>query len=226
MALFVVSIGGSLIAPKTGIDIEYLQSLRRFILKRVKCGDRFVLISGGGQIARAYQNAARDVVGLTRDDLDWLGIHSTRLNAHLLRTILRDVACPVISKDPSRIRKTKLPVQVAAGWKPGWSTDYVAVRIAKRLKANMVLNLSDIDGVYDKDPRKFKNAKLVERISWPDFREMVGSEWNPGAHVPFDPVASRLAHTSHIPVVVASGRDFKNIARILDGKLFIGTKIE
>lgn len=226
MSLFIVSIGGSLIVPKTGIDIDYLKSLRRFILSRVKHGDRFVLISGGGKTAREYQNAARDIVKLTRDDLDWLGIHSCRLNAHLLRTVFRDTANPIVTKDPSRMRKTRFPIQIVTGWRPGCSSDYVAVRIAKRLKASMVLNLSDVDGVYDEDPRKNKKAKLLNEISWPDFRKMVGSEWNPGAHTPFDPVASRLAHTSHIPVVVANGRDFKNISRILDNKSFIGTRIE
>ena len=227
MAIFVISLGGSLLVPKEGIDVEFLKSVRQFFLSRIKKGDRFVLISGGGRTARDYQSAAKRVSVLTRDDLDWLGIHATRVNAHLLRTVLRDLARPVVSKDPSRIKKPDgRPIAIAAGWKPGWSTDYVAVRIAKRLKASMVVNLSNVDGVYDRDPRVHKNAERIERISWSAFRKLIGTKWDPGAHVPFDPVASRLAHASKIPVVVASGHDWKNVARILDEKSFVGTRIE
>ena len=89
----------------------------------------------------------------------------------------------------------------------------------------MVVNLSNIDYVYDKDPRKFKTAKPIQEIDWPSFRELVGSTWDPGLHAPFDPVASRLAHHAGIPVVIVNGKHLDNIENVLDGKPFKGTLI-
>lgn len=227
MPTYIISLGGSLIVPNGTINVPYLKQFERFIRRRLKGGDRFVIVTGGGGFTREYQRAARAMTRLTRDDLDWLGIHVTRLNAHLLRTIFRDVARPALCKDPTRIAQLKkYPVVIGAGWKPGWSTDYVAVRIAKRLKASMVVNLSNIDYVYDKDPRKYKTAKKIEEIDWPSFREIVGSAWDPGLHAPFDPVASRLAHHTKIPVIILNGKDLENVGRALDGEPFKGTRIK
>lgn len=223
---YVISLGGSIIVPNGDVDTSFLKLWKAFIMRRVKKGDRFVIITGGGGVARTYQKAARSVTKLTRDDLDWLGIHATRMNAHLMRTVLRDVARPVICKNPARVKMSlKYPVTIAAGWKPGWSTDYVAVKIAKRIKADLVINLSNIDYVYDKDPSKYKSAKRIEEISWKEFRKIVGEEWEPGMNAPFDPVASKLAHNAGLSVVIANGKDLKNLGNILDCKKFKGTSV-
>lgn len=223
----VVSVGGSLVVPNGGIDHAFLIAFKNMIQKHIKKGWRFVIVVGGGGTARQYQNAARQIGKLTRDDLDWLGIHSTRLNGHLLRTVFRSVAHPIMLKDPSRpLSRWKEPVLVAAGWKPGWSTDYVAMRIAKRLKAKVVVNLSNVDFVYDKDPHKHEDAQVICKISWKEFRKIVGSIWDPGMNVPFDPVASRLAHHSGINVVIMNGKNMKNLDQLLCGKRFLGTVIE
>ncbi len=222
----VVSVGGSLVVPNGGIDHEFLKGLRTLIKKHIKRNWRFVIVVGGGGTARHYQTAARKVGKLTRDDLDWLGIHSTRLNGHLLRTIFRDIAHPAILKNPTSLLKSwKQPVLIAAGWKPGWSTDYVATRIAKRLKAEVVINLSNIDYLYNKDPNKYKNAEKICEISWKNFRKLVGSKWVPGMNAPFDPVASRLADQSGIQVLLLNGKNLKNLDGLLKGEKFKGTVI-
>jgi uridylate kinase len=222
----VISVGGSLVVPKGGIDHEFLKSFKRLICKHIKRGWRFVIVVGGGGTARQYQEAARKVGALTREDLDWLGIHATRLNGHLLRTIFRSVAYPIMLKDPSRpLSRWKEPVLVVAGWKPGWSTDYVATRIAKRLGAKMLVNLSNIDYVYDKDPRDHADARVICNISWKDFRGIVGNKWDPGMNVPFDPVASRLADDSGIQVAILNGKNVSNLDGLLSGKRFVGTVI-
>ena len=225
MKMLVVSVGGSLVVPDD-VDHAFLKSFKQLIEKFAKRGWKFVIVVGGGKTSRRYQDAARKVGPLTRDDLDWIGIHSSRLNGHLMRTVFRQSAHPVMFKNPTRIPKTfKQSVLVAAGWKPGWSTDYVATRVAKRLGAKLVVNLSNIDYVYDKDPRKFKNARSICEITWKEFRRMVGNTWNPGMHVPFDPVAARLAQGSGITAILARGTNFKNLDAILSGKSFIGTII-
>jgi len=222
----VLSVGGSLVVPKEGIDIKFLKSLKQLVAEFSKNGQKFIIVVGGGNTARQYQNAARGLGELTRDDLDWLGIHATRLNGHLLRTVFRDLAHPIMIKDPTQ-RKINWPesVLIAAGWKPGWSTDYVATRLAKRFGAKTLINLSNIDFVYDKDPRKFPEAKKIKNINWKEFRKIVGNEWDPGMNVPFDPVASRLAEQIDLTVVVANGKKIKNLENIISDRKFLGTVI-
>lgn len=206
--------------------MAFLAGFKKLIEKHVRRGARFVIIVGGGSTCRQYQQAARDVGTVLSDDLDWLGIHATRLNGHLLRTIFRRLAHPVMIKDPTRpLGRWHEPVLIAAGWKPGWSTDYVAMRLAKRLKAETVINLTNVDYVYDKDPRAHADAKPIREIDWPAFRKMVGDAWDPGMHVPFDPIASRLAQQAKKRVVMINGRNLENLDRFLSGKTFTGTVV-
>lgn len=221
----IVSLGGSLIAPATGVDAAFLKRFRSFIAARASKGGRFVLICGGGATARAYQKAARAVGPLPREDVDWIGIHSTRLNAHLLRTVFRALAHPTVVKNPLAPPSFREPVLIAAGWKPGWSTDYCATLLASSLGASTVLNLSDIDRVYSADPRTDPSAVPLEAIGWKAFRRMVGDRWDPGANVPFDPVAARTAERLGLQVKMVAGRDLRAVGRALDGKPFAGTTI-
>jgi uridylate kinase len=114
---------------------------------------------------------------------------------------------------------------VGAGWKPGWSTDYDAVLICKDYGVKTIVNLSNINKVYDKDPKIFKEAKPIDRISWDDFRKIVGNKWVPGMNIPFDPIAALKAQGLGLKVVLI-GRDFENIRKYFDGEEFIGTIIQ
>lgn len=222
----VISVGGSIVVPNGEINVEFLKEFKKSLVAHAKKGWKFVIVVGGGGTARSYQGAAKAVGDVASDDLDWLGIHSTRLNGHLMRTVFRDIAHPVMYKDPTRVpHRFKEHVLVAAGWKPGWSTDYVATRIAKRLGAKIVLNLSNIDYLYTADPRKDKNATPICEITWKDFRKMVGNKWDPGMNAPFDPIASRLAHNAGIQAILLNGLNLANLSNVLDGKSFIGTVI-
>jgi len=221
----VLSLGGSLIAPKEGIDVAFLKKFGDLVRKHVKKGRRFVIICGGGTTARNYQGAAEKVTKLTRDDLDWLGIHATRLNAHLLRTVFRSLAHPRIITDPHEDMSSRRPVIIGAGWRPGCSTDYDAVLLAKRYDATRLINLSNIAYVYDKDPRKHADAVAFPSLTWKEFRKRFGSRWHPGLNSPFDPVASKEAERIGLTVVIAEGRDIPNLDRMLDGKPFKGTLV-
>lgn len=223
---YVLSVGGSLIAPAAGIDTVFLKSLRKFVLQRFDKGDRLIIVTGGGAVARQYVTASLLVEKVPEDDQDWLGIHATRLNAHLVKTILRDVAHPEIVTNPNKIMRVKSQVLVAGGYRPGWSTDYVAVLLAKKYKAKTVINLSNIDYVYDQDPNLFPKAKLIKEISWSDFRDIVGSEWHPGLNAPFDPIASQLAEKLKLKVAVLNGGNMMNVNKFLDDQKFKGTVIK
>lgn len=226
----IISVGGSLVVPNGGVDTDFLSRFNSFIRKQLSANParQFFLVIGGGTTARHYRDAGRTVVGheLTHDDLDWLGIHATKLNAHLVRTIFRDVAHPYILKHYEIIRKVTEPIVVAAGWKPGWSTDYDAVLLCEDYGSKTIINLSNIDKVYDKDPRKFKDAKSYSKISWEAFRKIIGDKWIPGINAPFDPVAAKKAQDLGVKVVVMDGANLENVESYFNGKKFVGTVIE
>ncbi|MBI3036763.1 UMP kinase [Candidatus Woesearchaeota archaeon] len=226
METIIISLGGSVLAPNQ-IDVDFLQRFRQLILRFVRDGRRFAIVCGGGKTAREYQGAASRVVHAVPEDLDWLGIHATRLNAHLIRTIFRGLAHAKVIKNPNeKIRlKGSERVVVAAGWKPGRSTDYIAVLLAKNLGAKTVINITNTDFVYDKDPSKFHDAKPLRMIRWKDFRRLTGiTKWSPGLNTPFDPVAAKVAEKLKLRVAVM-GKDLHNLESFLDGKGFKGTVI-
>jgi uridylate kinase len=222
-----ISLGGAIICPQAGkINAGFLKDFRSLILKFVKKNYKFVIVTGGGKICRVYQNAAKEVSALSDEDKDWLGIHVTRLNGHLLRTIFRDVACPVVLDDPHKPIGNHWEVLIGAGWRPGCSTDFDAVLLAKRFGAKEIINASNTPYVYNKDFRKHKDAKPIKEIHWKDYRKLIGSRWIPGMSAPFDPIASKEAQKLKIRVFIIKGTDIKNFENLLLKKTFKGTTIE
>jgi uridylate kinase len=223
----VVSVGGSIVVPDE-IDTEFVRKFVSTLRKFTKTArDRkFVLVVGGGMTARRYQKAARDVSNSAKaDSLDQIGIASTHLNAEVLRT-----ACGDLCEDPVFINPTKITgitgsVLIGGGWKPGFSTDAVAVYAAERVAADKLINLSNIAQVYTEDPRENPDAKALTEISWNEMLAIVGDEWTPGKNTPFDPSASKKAAEMGLEVVVADGRDLENLSNILSGNPFAGTTI-
>lgn len=225
MKSIIISLGGSLIVPEE-IDVSFLKKLRGLILKHIKKGKKFIIIAGGGKVCRKYQKAASEITKLTKEDIDWLGIHSTRLNAQFLRTIFRKEAKHIVVKNPTKKIAFSEGVLIASGWKPGCSTDYDAVLLAKNFGVKTILNLSNIKYVYTADPKFDKKAKPIKKLSWQEFRKIVGNEWDPGLNAPFDPVASKEAQKFSLRVVIMDGKDLKNLDNFLNGKKFKGTVIE
>lgn len=223
MKTIVISLGGSLIVPST-IDVNFLKKFKQLILKFVKT-KKFIIICGGGKTSRIYQKAAAKITKLTAEDIDWLGIHATRLNAHLLRAIFRKYAHPKVIRNPEEKINLKKPLLIAAGYEPGCSTDYDAVMLAKKFRVKTLLNLTDTDYVYNKDPEKYKDAKPFKQMNWKEYRKIAGSKWDPGLNVPFDPVAAKEAEKINLRVVVMNGRNIKNLENFLSGKDFKGTVI-
>lgn len=223
MKTIVLSLGGSLIVPDK-IDIKFLKNFKKTIEKYIKKDNRFVIYCGGGKVARDYQNAASKIIKLSNNDLDWIGTHVTRLNAHLIKTIFKKDSEEIVVKDPRKKVKFNKKILVAGGWKPGWSTDYDAVLVAKKLKSSLVINMSNVDYVYDRDPKKFKNSKKIKSICWKHFRKFTGNKWKPGLNLPFDPIAAKEAEKSRIKVAII-GNNLKNFENLLNNKDFKGTVI-
>ena len=219
----VMSLGGSVIVPDK-IDVSFLKKFKKTIGKYTSKGYKFVIICGGGKIARDYQKAASQISRQSNDYLDWLGIHATKMNAWLMKAVFGKDAEKLIVDDPRKKVSFTRNILIAGGWKPGWSTDYDAILLAKNLGVKTIINMSNIDYLYDKDPKKYNNAKKIKNISWKRYRKISGSKWKAGLNAPFDPVAAKEAEKSGLRVFII-GKDLKNFEKLLDGKSFKGTII-
>ena len=224
----VISLGGSIVAPD-GVDTEFLKGLVNLVRSIIDSepGRRFIFVVGGGGPARSWQKAYKEISsGAAKDEeADWIGIMATRLNAQLVKAVFGEWCNQDVVTDPTQVDPLTGRVLVAAGWKPGFSTDFDAVLLAERFQADAVINLSNVEKVYTADPKKDPEAKPIDQISWADFRAMVGDEWIPGKNTPFDPVASRHAAKIGMKVICAAGKNLENLKNILCGKDFVGTTI-
>lgn len=228
MKTTVLSLGGSIIAPDK-VDDAFLSSFRKAVGSYLDedRNRRLVLVCGGGAPARIYQNALRSVCpDSSAESQDWLGIRATHLNGALVRAVFEDWCKDELVTDPTKEDLAFTgQVLVAAGWKPGFSTDTDAVHLAHRFGADTVVNLSNIAKVYTDDPKKNPEAKPIDRIGWADFQKIVGTTWEPGKNTPFDPIASTLASQWSMTVVCADGKNIGNTMAILTGMPYVGTTI-
>lgn len=229
--MFVLSVGGSIVAPDTpdvAFIVKFASSMKKYLAEDTS--RKLILVVGGGGLARSYINAYKEVASsfgsaILPDTADMVGIMATRLNAELIRATFAELCPSPVVYDPTTVEDFDGSVLVAAGWKPGFSTDTDAVILAERFKASMVVNLSNITKVYTSDPKENPDATPIDSISWDDFIKMVGTEWTAGKNLPFDPIASQRARDAKIKVVCANGKDIPNIENILQGKAFTGTII-
>ncbi|MBI3337652.1 MAG: UMP kinase [Candidatus Staskawiczbacteria bacterium] len=226
----IISLGGSLVAPNE-IDAGFLKNFKHCLQKYLS-NKRFFIFVGGGKICRNYQKALLEF-GADNKERDIIGIDVSRLNARVLKQVFEEIAYPEIITNPTKKISTRKDIVVAAGWKPGWSTDYCSIALAKNMGVKTIINLTNIDYVYElpagrqaKTQQDFKNARALKEISWKDFRKIVGDKWSPGLSMPFDPRASKMADVLKIKVVIINGRNLERLEDFLNNKSFIGTTIK
>lgn len=222
----VFSLGGSIIAPDE-VDINFLTGFISLIRGRIRDrNERFIIVTGGGSPARVYQAAYRAIVDTPNDaEQDWIGITATRLNARLIKALFAEDCTDEVVCDPTGDFTFTGSVLVAAGWKPGFSSDFDAVMLAERFGAGTLVNLSNINRVYSDDPKTDPGAVPYDALSWADMRKLVGDEWVPGKNTPFDPIAAKKAEGLGLKVIIAAGRDIGNLGSMLSGRPFEGTVI-
>lgn len=219
------------LSDKGGINVSFLRQFRKLLLGELKKGKKFILVAGGGKTTRVYQKAASQVTRLTAEDLDWIGIHSTKLNAQLLRIIFQKEAYhAVIDEELSlnelkKTRRARNKLFIASGWKPGWSTDYIAVCLAQKFKADEVIIAGNTPFVYEKDPRQNRNAKPLPELTWSEYQKLIPRKWRPGLSTPVDPVAAKLARKIGLTAKIIQGTDLANFKKAIEGKEFKGTLI-
>ena len=184
-----------------------------------------VVVAGGGKIARHYISHAR-LSGADESTLDELGIEISRLNAKLLIYALKQKA---YSHPPTTLQEVKLAVDsglivVTGGLHPGQSTNGTATLIAEKIKATEFLNATDVDGVYDKDPNKFKTAKKFKKVELKDLRKMLVHEDSvAGGYDLMDIVALKIIERSKIKTRILKA-DLKTLDKAIKGAP-VGTEI-
>lgn len=220
----VISLGGSLVVPD-GVDTAFLRAFKEIIEARIAAGEKFVIIVGGGKTARTYITAGQQLADFSSKAQDWLGIYATRFNAEFVRLVFGDLAYERVVIDPDAPLETEKPIIFGAGVKPGQSTDAVAVALAKNAGARKVLNLSNINYVYDKDPKANPDAVALKSLTWSQYRTLIPAEWQPGLSTPFDPTASKEAEAIGLEVMILNGSKLDEVRKCLAGEPFDGSVI-
>lgn len=208
-----------------GMDnAKILKDYATFLVKISKICQPIV-IAGGGNIARHYITHARSS-GADESTLDELGIEISRLNAKLLIYALKNKA---YSHPPTTLQEVRHAVDdglivVAGGLHPGQSTNGTAALIAEKINAEQFLNATDVDGVYDMDPNKFKNAKKFKRIELKNLRNMLVHEDSlAGGYDLMDIVALKIIERSKIKTRILKA-DIKTLEKAIKGT-DVGTQI-
>ena len=222
----VISLGGSLVWKNDEIDTGYLKKFRKLVLNLSK-KYRVVIVVGGGTLARYFNKSAKILnKSVTNRELDWMGIKATKVNAELIRIMFDSKAFYKIIDKPTTVIEKDAGIFVAGGWKPGATSDNMAVNLAVRFKAQLVINLTNISRVYTADPKKNKMAKPLSQISWVEFLKITGTKYVAGGNWPFDPIASLYAYNNGLSVAVIEGHRFDEVNKLLKEEPFVGTLIQ
>ncbi len=221
----VISAGGSIMVPDAP-DVGYVRKLAKE-LQALAERSRVFVVAGGGKVARNYIQAAREL-GSDESTLDVIGIDVTRLNARVLIAALGDVALarPPHHFDEAIEASRVFPVVVMGGTHPGHTTDAVAAMLGERLRAARLLILTNVDGVYTKDPRTDPKAKHIESMAASELVALtVGATHEAGSTGVVDPLACKIIQRARLPTCVLHGRDFDALRAAAGGLPFKGTNI-
>ncbi|RLE41944.1 UMP kinase [Candidatus Woesearchaeota archaeon] len=216
----VIKLGGSVIVSES-IKVKFLNRFK-LMLEGFLYKYRFVIVCGGGSLCRTYQEGARLLNVHSEEDLDKIGVRSTMLNAELVRAMFGEYAHREICYNHFRRVRFK-DVLVCSGWRPGHSSDFGAVMFGRKYRSKLLINLTDVPYVYDKDPKRFTDAKPFGKIKIEDYLRLIDSKFSPGMNVPFDPVAAKMVPKNMQIVVV---KELENVEKLLNGEPFDGTILE
>lgn len=221
----VLSLGGSLIIPDN-VDHKYLFEFKKIILKNTD-KYKFVIVCGGGSLARKYINALKQEK--TNNQFQSLaGISATRSNARFMNYFFKINPWKGIPHKMKVVKKYLKQQDIifcgALKYHPNQTSDSTAAQIAKKLKAKFI-NLTNVQGLYTDNPIKNKKAKLISKISWKDFEKIANKmKFKPGQHFVLDQTAASIIKRNKIPTYII-GKNTKQLDNLLKGKRFVGTRI-
>lgn len=232
MKKMVVKIGGSLLFTKDKIiDSKKITQFCDIITSNNDF-DRVIIVCGGGLIARDYINTVR-AFNENEAKCDLFGIEFSRINAKLFISLLGDKAYPLVPKDMEGLSAALLfnKIIVMGGLQPGQSTTSVAMEVAEFIKAQKLIILTDVNGIYDKDPKKYSDAKLIKKLTYSQLQDIIfkGSDDNQaaaGEYRIFDAVSLQILKRSKIKIIIMSGNELDEFKKFWNGETkFLGTLI-
>ena len=219
----VAAIGGSILLQDYNAERfkEYAK-----LLKELSQEHEMFVVVGGGKPAREYIGVVRDL-GAGEAKCDDIGIEVTRVNAKLLLLALGDFAYQRVPHNFQEALEFSATgkIVVMGGTEPAHSTDAVSAILAEYIQADMLVNLTAVDGLYTKDPKKFDDAELIEEITASDMMEIIsGNEVKAGTYEFIDTTAIQMIKRSNLETVIANGNDPQNLIRAIKGEK-IGTRV-
>ena len=223
--VIVLSLGGSLIIPDN-INVDYLKKFKKTVLKNTE-KYKFIIVCGGGNIARKYISALSEV-GMNDLFQSFAGISATRMNARFMSYFFRqnqERGIPHTIKELKRdVRKYNVVFCGALEYKPDQTSDSTAAEIAKKFRT-IFINLTDVQGLYDKNPKEHKDAKFISKISWENFNKIIDKiKFKPGQHFILDQTAAKMIMKSKTTTYIL-GKNMNQLENVLKGKKFKGTII-
>ena len=222
MKSIVISIGGSVILSKEA-NVIFLKRLSS-ILKKISEQYKIFIIVGGGSVARKYIKLGREL-DFDEETLDQIGIDITRVNARILTNILEE-SNKEIPKTTDEAKKRDESIVVMGGTIPGHSTDMVGAELSEKVGADFFIIATNVDGIYDKDPNKFSDAKQLKEVSIDQLVEEHGTDWeSAGKNVVIDGPALEIIKKANILTYVVNGKRLDQLENVMSGKSFDGTKI-
>lgn len=216
MKKLVLSLGGSVLIPTLE---EHRLARYATVLKEIAVHAQVFVVVGGGGEARRYIAAARGV-GCSEAAADEAGIAVTRLNAMLLAGALGEAACPLVARSQAEAMASASGGRIVlmGGVTPAQTTDAVAAVLAERCRADLMVNLTSVDGIYTADPKLDPSATRLARLTPERLLEIVGTgTLEAGANTVIDMVAAKVIQRSGIPLLVIDGRDPGNLLTALLG---------
>ncbi len=218
--MLVISLGGSVIVPNK-VRLEYIEKFRNFM---DSFEDKIAVVVGGGSTAREYISVGREF-GFDENMLDEMGIRATRLNAMLLITPETYPRVPITVEEAVMALRIYKNV-VMGGTEPGHTTDGVALLLAERLHVDRVINVTSVGGIYDRDPKKYDDAKIIRKMSYESAEKiLLERTMGAGLNVPIDILALKIAERSRIKIYVVP-EDLDNLMKAIRDENFQGTVIE
>ncbi len=228
MQTICISLGGSIVSKEKGVDVGFIERFGEMIKKDKT--HKFIIIVGGGYVNRTYLNQVREAV---QDDtlLDAMGIYFTRINAMTVKGIFErenmDVHSSIVRDLETLALVNKVhKIVLMGGLIPGITTDCVGIMAAEATRAGTLINMSNVDHVYDKDPRAHKDAKPFGKMSYDQLISLAAEadSRQAKANFIFDLVACKLAKRSHVKVKFVK-EDIKQLQAAINGDNFGGTVV-
>lgn len=218
----VITIGGSVIMEN--FDPKIFEEYAK-ILTSLQDDNKIFIVIGGGEPARDYIRLAREL-GANEAQCDNIGIEVTRLNAKMLILALGESAHPIVPHNFNEALEYSATgkILVMGGTEPAHSTDAVGAILAEFVDADILINLTSVDGFYDKDPHKYPDARLYKEITATEMLNLFGDkDWKAGTYEFLDLTAIHIIRRSNIKSIITNGKDPMNLIRALKGE--VGTKI-